>query len=152
MAAHQAPLSLGFSRHEYWSVLPFPSLMHESEVAQWWPAHSDPLDCSLPGSSAHGIFQATVLEWGVIAFSLLFPYTLFILIVFIIIYILWCPKTLDYIPVVMYRLESLYHKEGWVLKNWCCQTVVLEKNWESFGQQGDQPVNSTLNIHWKHWC
>ena len=31
MAAHQAPLSLGFSRHEHWSGLPFPSPMHESE-------------------------------------------------------------------------------------------------------------------------
>ena len=30
---------------------------------------SDPVDCSLPGSSAHGIFQARVLEWGAIAFS-----------------------------------------------------------------------------------
>ena len=32
--------------------------------------NSDPTDCSLPGSSVHGIFQATVLEWGAIAFSL----------------------------------------------------------------------------------
>ena len=38
MAAHQAPLSLGFSRQEYWSGLPFPSPMHESEVAQLCPA------------------------------------------------------------------------------------------------------------------
>ena len=30
---------------------------------------SDPMDCSLPGSAVHGIFQATVLEWGAIAFS-----------------------------------------------------------------------------------
>ena len=41
----------------------------ESEVAQSCPALSDPMDCSLPGSSAHGIFQARVLEWGTIAFS-----------------------------------------------------------------------------------
>ena len=33
------------------------------------PTLSDPLDCSLPGSSVHGIFQARVLEWGAIAFS-----------------------------------------------------------------------------------
>ena len=32
-------------------------------------SHSDPMDCSLPGSSIHGIFQARVLEWGAIAFS-----------------------------------------------------------------------------------
>ena len=68
-AAHQAPLSLGFSRQEYWSGLPFPSPMRESEVAQSCPTLSDPMDCSLPGSSVHGIFQAGVLEWGAIAFS-----------------------------------------------------------------------------------
>jgi len=45
--------------------------MHESEseVAQLCLTLSDPMDCSLPGSSAHGIFQARVLEWGAIAFS-----------------------------------------------------------------------------------
>ena len=41
----------------------------ESEVAQSCPTFSDPIDCSLPGSSIHGIFQARVLEWGAIAFS-----------------------------------------------------------------------------------
>ena len=41
----------------------------ESEVAQSCPTLSDPMDCSLPGSSVHGIFQARALEWGVIAFS-----------------------------------------------------------------------------------
>ena len=106
------PCPQGFSRQEHWSGLPFPSPMHESEVAQscstlcglqptrllWpWdfpgkstgvgchcllqcmkvksesevvqssPTLRDPLDCSLPGSSVHGIFQAKVLEWGVIA-------------------------------------------------------------------------------------
>ena len=72
MAAHQAPLSLGFSRQEYWSGLPFPSPMHESEseVAQSCPTLSDPMDWSPPGSSVHGIFQARVLEWGAIAFFL----------------------------------------------------------------------------------
>ena len=44
-------------------------LESESEVAQSCPTLSDPMDCSLPGSSIHGIFQATVLEWGAIAFS-----------------------------------------------------------------------------------
>ena len=73
MAAHQAPPSLGFSRQEHWSGLPCPSPMHEvkseSEVAQSCPTVSDPMDCSPPGSSVHGIFQARVLEWGAIAFS-----------------------------------------------------------------------------------
>ena len=41
----------------------------EREVAQSCLTLSDPMDCSLPGSSAHGIFQARVLEWGAIAFS-----------------------------------------------------------------------------------
>ena len=41
----------------------------ESEVAQSCPIPSDPMDCSPPGSSTHGIFQAKVLEWGAIAFS-----------------------------------------------------------------------------------
>ena len=41
----------------------------ESEVAQLCPTLSDPVDCSPPGSSVHGIFQARVLEWGAIAFS-----------------------------------------------------------------------------------
>ena len=41
----------------------------ESEVAQSCPTLSDLMDCSPPGSSAHGIFQARVLEWGAIAFS-----------------------------------------------------------------------------------
>ena len=41
----------------------------ESEVAQSCLTLSDPMDCSLPGSSIHGIFQARVLQWGAIAFS-----------------------------------------------------------------------------------
>ena len=41
----------------------------EREVAQSCPTLSDPMDCSLPRSSVHGIFQARVLEWGAIAFS-----------------------------------------------------------------------------------
>ena len=41
----------------------------ESEVAQSCLTLSDPTDCSLPGSSIHGIFQAKVLEWGAIAHS-----------------------------------------------------------------------------------
>ena len=47
----------------------------ESEVTQSCPTPSDPMDCSLPGSSIHGIFQARILEWVAIAFSVLSPYT-----------------------------------------------------------------------------
>ena len=42
----------------------------ESEVVQSCPTLCDPMDCSLPGSSVHGIFQARVLEWGAIYFSI----------------------------------------------------------------------------------
>ena len=41
----------------------------ESEVPQSCPTVCDPMDCSLPGSSIRGLFQARVLEWGAIAFS-----------------------------------------------------------------------------------
>ena len=50
----------------------------EREVAQSYPTHSDPMDCSLPGSSVHGIFQAGVLEWGAIAFSVALTRQIFI--------------------------------------------------------------------------
>ena len=116
-AAHQAPLSQGFSRQEHWSGLPFPSPVHESEswsvmsdsqrrhglqptrllhpwdfpgkstgvgchcllqkgciqlcnlimASQSLPYTSSTMDCSLPSSSIHGIFQARVLEWAAIA-------------------------------------------------------------------------------------
>ena len=131
-AAYQAPLSMGFSRQEYWSGVPSPSpnskidlftyrnpinnksvqfsrsvmsnslrphrrqptrlprpwdspgkntgvgchfllqcmkVKSESEIAQSCPTLSNSMDCSPPGSSIHGIFQARVLEWGAIAFS-----------------------------------------------------------------------------------
>ena len=72
-AAHQAPLSLGFSGQETGVGCHF--LLHcvkvksESEVTQLCLTLSDPMDCSLPDSSIHGIFQARVLEWAAIAFS-----------------------------------------------------------------------------------
>ena len=78
-AAHQALLSLGFSRHEYWSGLPSPSPMHESENWKW--------SCSVVSDSLrphalqptrllhHGIFQARVLEWGAIALSTMWYYS-----------------------------------------------------------------------------
>ena len=48
----------------------------ESEVAQSCPSLSDPTDCSLPGFSIHGIFQARVMEWGAIAFSITYIWSL----------------------------------------------------------------------------
>ena len=52
----------------------------EREVAQLCLTLGDPMDCSLPGSSVHGIFQARVLEWGAIAFSAIVVQKLLILI------------------------------------------------------------------------
>ena len=53
----------------YHCLLQCRKVKSESEVTQSWPTLHDPLDCSLPGSSIHGIFQARVLEWVAIAFS-----------------------------------------------------------------------------------
>ena len=72
-AAQQAPLSLGFSRQEHWSGLPFPSpvmkVKSESEVAQSCLTLGDPMDYSPPGSLIPGILQLRVLEWGAIAIA-----------------------------------------------------------------------------------
>ena len=51
-----------------WTIRLFPCLKW-SEVVQSYPTLCDPMDCSLPGSSVHGIFQARVLEWVAISFS-----------------------------------------------------------------------------------
>ena len=72
-AAHQGPLSLGFSRQNTGVgchfLLQCMKVKSESEVTQSCPTLRDPMDCSLPGSSVRGIFQARILEWGAIAFS-----------------------------------------------------------------------------------
>ena len=71
-AAHQAPCpwdsagkNTGVCCH---FLLQCTKIKSESEVVQSCPTLCDPMDCSLPGSSAHGIFQARVLEWVAIAF------------------------------------------------------------------------------------
>ena len=73
MAAHRLPYpwdypgkNTGVDCH---FLLPCMKVKSESEVSQLCPTLCDPVDCSLPGSSIHGIFQARVLEWGAIAFS-----------------------------------------------------------------------------------
>ena len=72
-AAHQAPRpwdspgkNTGVGCH---FLLQCMKVKSESQVAQSCPTLGDPMDCSLPGSSVHGIFQARVLEWGAITFS-----------------------------------------------------------------------------------
>ena len=57
-------VAISFSNAWKWKV----KVKSESEVAQLYPTLRDPMDCSLPGSSVHGIFQARVLELGAIAF------------------------------------------------------------------------------------
>ena len=86
----------------------------KSEVSQLYPTLSNPMDCSLPGSSVHGIFQARVLEWGAIAFSYLdsilksrditLPTKV-------------CLVKAMVFPVVMYRCES------WTIKKAECQRI-----------------------------
>ena len=73
MAAHHASRpwdspgkNTGVGRH---FLLQRMKVKSESEVAQSCPTLHDTTDCSLPGSSVHGIFQARVLQWGAIAFS-----------------------------------------------------------------------------------
>ena len=73
MAAHQAPPSLGFSRQEHWSGLPFPSPMHERE--KWKKSLSHVWLFATPWTAAYqappsmGFSRARVLEWGAIVFS-----------------------------------------------------------------------------------
>ena len=82
MAAHQAPRpwdspgkNTGVGCH---FLLQCMKVKSESEVSQSSPTLSDPMDCSPPGSSVYGIFQARVLEWGAIAFSEEIPISTYI--------------------------------------------------------------------------
>ena len=77
----------------------------ESEVAQSCLTLSDPMDCSLPGSSVHGIFQARVLEWGAIAFSL--PIISYPQINCLKIYI---TCRLPWLAIIKHKWVSIYHK------------------------------------------
>ena len=65
-------LTLEAQSLNHWITREIPQLFHlerEREVAQSCPTLCDPMDCSLPGSTVHGIFQAIVLEWIAISFS-----------------------------------------------------------------------------------
>ena len=62
-------MTLGINLDIYLSILRSKYIQSESEVAQSCLNLCDPMDCSLPGSSIHGIFQARVLEWVAISFS-----------------------------------------------------------------------------------
>ena len=82
----------------------------ESEVAQSCPTLSGPMDCSLPGSSVHAIFQTRVLEWGAIAFS-------------------ECPSTGDYILDLVYNRILLSHRNECTIDS-CCIMGESQNNYE----------------------
>ena len=65
----QLALSAQFSYGRKWRGTEKPLDESKSEVAQSCPTLCDPMDCSLPGFSVHGIFQARILEWVAISFS-----------------------------------------------------------------------------------
>ena len=69
-AAHQAPLPMEFARQENWSGLPLPSpFIAIAKSLQSCPTLCDPMDCSSPGSSVHGILQVRILGWVAVPFS-----------------------------------------------------------------------------------
>ena len=117
----------------------------ESEVTQSCPTLHDTVDCGLPGSSIHGMFQARILEWVSISFSNLDSIL----------------KSRHYFAnkgpsSQSYGLSSshvcmweLYHKESWLPENWCFWTVVLEKILESpLDCKEIQPVHPKGNQFW----
>ena len=65
----QDPLSMEFSKEEYWSGLPFPAAAAAGKLLQLCPTLYNPIDSSPPGSPFPGILQTRTLEWVAIAFS-----------------------------------------------------------------------------------
>ena len=103
----------------------------ESEVAQSCPTLSDPMDCSLPGSSIHGIFQARVLEWGVLTIYLIlaqchFPWT-------------WLPISPVFFPFCPY----LTRRWG-VLAATCGSSSAASAVLHETGQTTGKPYNSHI--------
>ena len=111
------------------------------EVAQLCPTLCNPMDCSLPGSSVHGIFEARVLEWGAISFSRGSSRTRDRTRVSRIVgrcFTIWAIREL--------WMWELNYKESWIPKNWCFETVVLEKTFESaLNCKEIKPVNPKGN-------
>ena len=127
-----------------------------TEVAQLCPTLCDPMDCSLSGSSAPGIFQARILEWVAISFSRRSSWPKDWTQVSHIVgrcFTVWATREVKYRQCIKKQrhhfsdkgpysqsygfsnshvwMWELNHKEGKVLTNWCFQTVVLEKTLES---------------------
>ena len=150
MAAYQAPPSLGFSRQEHWSGLPFPSPMHESEKWKW------SLSVVSDSSRPHGLQPTRLLhQWdfsgkstGVGCHCVLrcHPRQCITKQTYITLPTKVCIVEAMVFPVVMYRVWELDNKKGWTLKNWCFQTVVLEKTPESsLDSKEIKPVNPKGN-------
>ena len=87
----------------------------ESEVAQSCLTLSDPMDCSLPGSSTHGIFQARVLEWVAIAFSLYKR-------VCVCVCVCVCTQC---VCMYIYTLTHMIHVNVWQRPAKCCKVLML---------------------------
>ena len=110
----------------------------ESEVAQSCLTLCNPMDCSLPGSSIYGIFQAIVLEWIAISFSRGSSR----------------PRDQTRVSRIVDRRFTVWAtrevlKESWVPKNWYFWTVVLEKTLESpLDCKEIQPVHPKGNQSW----
>ena len=83
----------------------------ESEVIQSCPTLRDPMDCSLPGSFIHGIFQARVLEWGAIAFSV--PSTALHLILFLCLLYLYFYILCHYLIIILQICSLHYQNSMW---------------------------------------
>ena len=152
MEAHQAPLSLGFSRQEHWSGLPFPSPMQESEKRKWsrsvvsdpqWPHGLQPSRLLCPwdfpgkstGAGCHCLLWNGKLRQHIKNQTHYFankgPYSQ--------------NYSFSSSHVWMWELD---HKEGWALKSWCFWTVVLEKTPESPLGCKIKPVNPKGNQSW----
>ena len=162
-------LSLGFSRQEHWSRLLYPSPMHESENWKWSRSvvsdSSDPMDCSLPGSYVHGIFQARVVEWVAIAFSkICLGWS-------ILESVLFSARTNS--SIILIRTKSCYHffllwytlvkileywLKLWILTRFCsvwCRTGIIElfnqfhnlcKHWKKFNSSKLWTSNVSLSV------
>ena len=94
----------------------------ESEVTQLCPTLCNPMDCSLPGSSVHGIFQARVLEWGAIAFSITNLDSI-LKSRYITLLTKVCVVKAMVFPVVMYGCES------WTIKKAECRRIDVFELW-----------------------
>ena len=126
MAAHQAPPSLGFSRQEYWSGLPLPSPMHESEKWKW--SRSVVSNSSWP----HGLQPTRLLH----PWDFLRDITLLTKICLL--------KASSHV-----WIWELDYKESWVLKNCCFWTVLLKKTLESpLDYKVINPVHPIGNQSW----